>query len=124
MGDVELEFIGRTLREIQAEQRSAKQRDEILPSVFNGSSLYFGELVIEHPFLHAGTVKKEFSPVENPTAYRQEFLKAVLLFMHVMPLVERRLVNLVPDPCNFDPHLHHQILHRLLPRPCRRLLPH
>ncbi len=71
----------------------------------------FGEIMIEHPFLHAGTVKKEFSPVENPSAYRQEFLKAVLLFMHVMPLVERRLVNLIPDPCNFDPHLRHQILH-------------
>ena len=45
-----------------------------------GASLYFGEVIIEHPFLHAGTVKKEFSPVENPTAYREEFLKTVLLF--------------------------------------------
>ena len=42
-----------------------------------GASLYFGELIVQHPFLHAGAVKKEFSPVENPRAYRQEFLKAV-----------------------------------------------
>ena len=67
-----------------------------------GASLYFGELLVEHPFVHAGTVKKEFSPVENPRAYRQEFLKTVLFFLTVMPLVEAGLVNLIPDPCNFD----------------------
>jgi hypothetical protein len=76
-----------------------------------GASLYFGELIIEHPFIHAGTVKKEFSPVENPRAYRQEFLKTVLFFLTVMPLVERRLVNLIPDPCNFNAHLRDQMLH-------------
>ena len=76
-----------------------------------GASLYFGELIIEHPFLHAGTVKKEFSPVENPRAYRQEFLKTVLFFLTVMPLVEAGLVNLIPDPCNFDLHLRDQMLH-------------
>lgn len=76
-----------------------------------GAALYFGELIIEHPFLHAGTVKKEFSPVENPKAYRQDVLKTILFFLQVMPLVEAGLVNLVPDPCNFDLHLRDQMLH-------------
>jgi hypothetical protein len=76
-----------------------------------GATLYFGELIIQHSFLHAGTVKKEFSPVENPTAYRQEFLKTVIFFLTVMPLVELGLVNLIPDPCNFDAHLRDQMLH-------------
>jgi hypothetical protein len=75
------------------------------------ASLYFGELLIEHPFIHAGTVKKEFSPVENPRAYRQEFLKAILFFLTVMPLVEAGRVNLTPDPCNFDFHLRKQMFH-------------
>ena len=74
-----------------------------------GASLYFGELLVEHPFVHAGTVKKELSPVENPRAYRQEFLKTVLFFFTVMPLVEAGLVNLIPDPCNFDFHLRKQM---------------
>jgi hypothetical protein len=74
-----------------------------------GASLYFGELLIEHPFLHAGTVKKEFSPVENPRAFRQEFLKTALFFFTVIPLVEAGLVNLIPDPCNFDVHLRDQM---------------
>lgn len=74
-----------------------------------GASLYFGEIIIEHPFLHAGTVKKEFSPVENPRSYRNEFLKTVLFFLTVMPLVEDGFINLIPDPCNFDDHLRDQM---------------
>lgn len=76
-----------------------------------GASLYFGELIIQHPFVSARTVKKEFSPVENPRAYRQEFLKTVLFFLTVSPLVECGLVNLIPDPCDFDAHLRNQTLH-------------
>ena len=75
-----------------------------------GASLYFGELIILHPFVHAGAMAKKISPVEHPTIYRQEFLKAVQLFLRVAPLVEIGLVNLVPDPCNFDAHLNHQIM--------------
>ena len=74
-----------------------------------GTPLYFGEVLIEHPFLHAGTVKKEFSPVDNPGNYRQEFLKTVMFFFTVMPLVEAGLINLIPDPCNFDLHLRDQM---------------
>lgn len=74
-----------------------------------GASLYFGELIIEHPFLHAGTFKKEFSPVENPRSYRHEFLKTILFFLTIMPLVENGFVNLIPDPCNFNDHLRDQM---------------
>jgi Protein of unknown function (DUF4238) len=76
-----------------------------------GASLYFGELIVENPFIHAGTVKKEYSPVENPRTYRQEFLKTVLFFLTVIPLVERGLVNLIPNACDFDSHLRNQMLH-------------
>jgi hypothetical protein len=34
----------------------------------------------------------------------------VLFFFNVMPLVEIGIVNLMPDPCNFDPHLRTQML--------------
>jgi hypothetical protein len=42
--------------------------------------------------------------------YRQEFLKSVVLFMAMMPVVEQGLVTLFPDPCNFDFHLRDQTL--------------
>ncbi len=76
-----------------------------------GASLYFGQLIIEHPFVHAGTIKREYNPVENPAAYRHEFLKAVVFFLTIMPLVDCGLVNLIPDVCNFDFHLRDQMWH-------------
>lgn len=75
------------------------------------SPLYFREVMIEHPFVHAGTLADKYNPVKNPRAYRGEFLKAVVFFFTVMPLVELGLVNLIPDPCSFDTHLRDQMLH-------------
>lgn len=73
-----------------------------------GASLYFGDLIIQHPFQHPGIMKEEYSPVHNPKAYRQEFLKSVVFFFTVMPLVDLGIVNLIPDPCDFDTHLRKQ----------------
>jgi len=84
------------------------------PSVISncalGLSLYFDELLIQHPFIHPRTVNRKFSPLEHPNIYRQEFLKSVILFMRIVPLVEQGLVTLFPDPCNFDLHLRDQML--------------
>lgn len=75
-----------------------------------GATLYFGELIIQTPFVHNGVLAEEFKPVEHPKAYRHEFLKTVLFFLTVMPLVEMGLVNLIPDPCDFDYHLRRQMM--------------
>jgi hypothetical protein len=75
-----------------------------------GSTLYFGEIIIQHPFVHSGTLNKEFRPTERPRQYRGEFLKTLLFFISVMPLVEAGVVNLIPDPCDFDFHLRDQMM--------------
>lgn len=75
-----------------------------------GSALYFGEVIIENPFVHAANVRPEFSPIDNPHAYHQEFVKAVFFFLTLMPLVEIGYVNLIPDPCVFDIHLFKQMM--------------
>lgn len=72
--------------------------------------LYFGELIVAHPFVHPGKMKKEMSPTGNPKSYRQEFLKSILFFLNVMPLVDLGLINLIPDPCDFDFHLREQMM--------------
>ncbi len=71
--------------------------------------LYFGELIVAHPFVHPGIMSKEMSPTGNPKAYRQEFLKTILFLLNVMPLVDLGLINLIPDPCDFDFHLRKQM---------------
>ncbi len=85
------------------------------PSVISncalGLSLYFDEVLIQHPFIHPRTVNKEFSPLDHPNTYRQEFLKSVALFVAIMPFVEKGLVTLFPDPCDFDFHLRDQMFH-------------
>lgn len=75
-----------------------------------GSALYFGEIIIQHPFVHAGPLNKKFRPTDNPRQYRGEFLKTMFFFINVMPLVEAGLVNLIPDPCDFDFHLRDQMM--------------
>ncbi|MAC89080.1 DUF4238 domain-containing protein [Maricaulis sp.] len=75
-----------------------------------GASLLFGELLIQHPFTNPRTVNDKFNPIKNPQAYRHEVLKSVLFFMQVMPLVEAGIVNLFPDPWDFDYHLRKQTI--------------
>jgi hypothetical protein len=72
--------------------------------------LYFGELIVAHPFIHSGIIRKEYRPTENPKAYRQDFLKTVIFFLNIMPLVDLGVVNLIPDPCDFDFHLREQMM--------------
>lgn len=74
-----------------------------------GTGLYFGQLLIEHPFAHAGILNKEYSPIENPKTYRQEFLKSVIFMFTVRPLIASGLISLIPDPCIFDAHLRQQM---------------
>ena len=83
------------------------------PSVISncalGLSFYYDDVLIQHPFIHPRAVNKEFSPLENPRSFRQEFLESVVFFLAIMPLVEQGLVTLFPDPCNFDIHLRDEI---------------
>lgn len=75
-----------------------------------GASLYFGEVIIQHPFITPRILNPKYSPVKSPSSYRQEVLKGIIFFLTVIPLVERGLVNLIPDPCDFDSHLRDQMM--------------
>jgi len=81
-----------------------------IPEFAMGAPLYFGEMLIEHPFVHGRSMRPEYSPIDNPRAYRQEFLKSVLTFLMLMPLVREGLVELVPDPVTFSTHLREQMM--------------
>lgn len=73
------------------------------------SPLYFGEVIIQHPFVNAGTIAKDLRPTDHPSKYRGEVLKALMTFLQIMPLVEAGLVTPIPDPCDFDYHLRDQM---------------
>ncbi|ATN33617.1 hypothetical protein ACO34A_07330 [Rhizobium sp. ACO-34A] len=75
-----------------------------------GSALYFGEIIIQHPFTNPMSLREERRPTNDPSAYRGEVLKSLLTFISIFPLVERGLVHLVPDPWDFDLHLRDQTM--------------
>jgi len=74
-----------------------------------GSTLYFGEIIVQNPMIHPRVVKEEFSPTEKPEQFRQEVIKNVVLLMTLMPLIEIGAINFIPDPCIFDHHLRDQM---------------
>lgn len=75
-----------------------------------GASLYFGELIVETPFVHAGTMAEKYRPTKHPRRYHLEFLKAVAFFLNVFPLVDAGLINLIPDPWTFNYHLRRETM--------------
>lgn len=75
-----------------------------------GAAPYFGELIVENPFVHAGVTEEKYSPTAHPGTYQLEFLKSVVFFLNVMPQVEAGLINLIPDPQIFDFNLRRQTM--------------
>ena len=74
-----------------------------------GVPLYFGEVIIQNPFLISRSVREDMRPTEHPRHYRGEALKTLMTFFHLIPLVEAGLITLIPDPCDFDFHLRDQM---------------
>jgi hypothetical protein len=75
-----------------------------------GASLYFGEIIIQHPFINPMSLVKDKRPTEDPRAYRGEVLQSLFTFLNIMPLVEAGQVHLIPDPWDFDIHLRDQTM--------------
>ncbi|WP_081659421.1 DUF4238 domain-containing protein [Thioalkalivibrio sp. ALE17] len=65
----------------------------------------FDEFLIETPIVNPNNVKPEFSPVEAPAKYKYQALKDILFMLELEPYVGYGLINLIPDPSNFDLNL-------------------
>jgi len=65
----------------------------------------FDEYLIESPVVNPNNVKPEFNPIESPSAYKCQALKDFLLMLDLEPYIGYGLINLIPDPSNFDHNL-------------------
>lgn len=70
---------------------------------------YFDEIIIQNPILNPNCVAPEFNPIQNPHSHKQQALKDIMLFIMLMPFIEEGYINLIPDPCAFDPYLRSQM---------------
>ncbi|MGN4048000.1 DUF4238 domain-containing protein [Pseudomonas sp. SM4] len=62
----------------------------------------FDELLIESPITNSNNIKPEFSPTKSPQKYRYQALKEFLFMLELEPLIGLGLVNLIPNPVEFD----------------------
>ncbi|WP_415898033.1 DUF4238 domain-containing protein [Neptuniibacter sp. QD57_21] len=65
----------------------------------------FGEFLIESPIINPHNVNPEFSPIKNPGKYKYQALKDILFMLELEPYIGYGLINLIPDPSNFDLNL-------------------
>lgn len=72
-------------------------------------SFYCDEILIMTPFLNPNGLKPEFNPLENPGHFKEELLRNVLLILQLLPLIQEGIINLIPDPCDFNTPLRKQI---------------
>lgn len=62
----------------------------------------FDELLIETPIVNPNNVKPKFSPIESPASYKYQALKDFMFMLELEPYIGLGLVNLIPDPSEFD----------------------
>lgn len=65
----------------------------------------FDEFLIESPIVNPNNVKPEFSPTESPSKYKYQALKDFMFMLKLEPYIGYGLINLIPDPNNFDQNL-------------------
>ena len=65
----------------------------------------FDEFLIESPIVNPNNIKSEFSPTKSPAKYKYQALKDILLMLKLEPYIGYGLINLIPDPSNFDLNL-------------------
>lgn len=80
------------------------------PFIVSNACLYFGDVMVQNPFINPNQVNPKFSPVENPHAYLIQTLKNLLFFFQLFPLIESGRVNLFPDPASVDPILQREVM--------------
>ena len=63
---------------------------------------YFDEVILPNPFVNAAFMRPEYSPIESPSQYKEQTIKNVALLMALAPFIYAGVVDLVPDPMEFN----------------------
>lgn len=73
-------------------------------------SSMFDEFLIAMPIVSPNNIRSEFNPLDNPGRYKYQALKDFLFMLTVEPFIARGLINLIPDPSDFDLNLLRAVL--------------
>jgi len=81
----------------------------VIPLTVAGFSLYVDKIILISPFPNPRAMNKEYSPYHTPAQYKNDTIKNVFTMMQIMPLIDADIVEMIPDPCDFDPYFRHRI---------------
>ncbi|MBN1437599.1 MAG: SEC-C domain-containing protein [Sedimentisphaerales bacterium] len=68
-------------------------------------SLYADEILVVSPFLNPWGIREEYNPIDNPAQHKVDALKLVFFAIQMAPWIDAGLVNLIPDPSDYDHQL-------------------
>jgi hypothetical protein len=75
-----------------------------------GISTHFDEFLIQNPMLNPNNTNPEFNPLESPQKYKYQALKDFIFILTLEPFIATGLVNLFPDPGEFDLNLKREMM--------------
>lgn len=81
----------------------------VIPFTVLGYSLYVDKIIMISPFPNPRVMNKEYSPYDSPAQYKNETIKNVFFMFQIMPLIDADIVEMIPDPCDFDPYFRQRI---------------
>lgn len=79
----------------------------ILPNIIR-YSLYTDEIITIMPFKIPWCLSRGYNPLEVPEKYKEDTLKTLTFIALIIPWVYSDIVNLIPDPGDFDYKLRHK----------------
>ena len=72
-------------------------------------SLYTDEIIVVNPLINPRILAPKFNPIENPSQYRQDTLEIIYFLFQLAPWVESGVVQMIPNPADFDYDLRKQV---------------
>ncbi len=73
-----------------------------MPAIVTGWLPYFDEIIVAHPFINPVGIRPDYSPTKVPSKHREQTLKNVFILLLLQPYIDAGLVNLIPDPGDFN----------------------
>jgi hypothetical protein len=65
-------------------------------------SLYSDQLFILDPFYNPWILRPQYNPIENPDQFKADTLRLIYFLFQIAPWIEANVVQLVPDPGDFN----------------------
>ncbi len=76
----------------------------VIPVTVVGYSLYADRIIMISPFPNPRAMNKKYSPFDSPAQYKNDTIKNVFAMMYIMPFIDADIVEMIPDPLDFDPY--------------------